>query len=382
MSEYQYYEFQAIDRPLSKTEMQELRAYSTRARITPMSFINEYHWGDFKGDTDRWLEKYFDAFLYLANWGTRIFKLQVPARVLELRTAKQFCARENLRAGEKGGLVILSFESDQEPDDEWLEPEGVLFSLIPLRSDLMRGDHRSLYLGWLRCAQTGELDEEELEPPIPPGLNELTASLASLAEFIHVDADLLQVAARASQPLEDAQPKHNEIRTWIAGLPASEKDEWLTRLVAGEEVSLAADLLRRFMKGRYTEAREAADTTRRRSVGALLRAAEEHAEERRRIAESKAAEAKARREREAAIARARYLKEIAGREPKLWNEVASLIASRQPKSYDQAVKLLVDLRDLAASKNDSATFESRLRALEELHARKGNLLKRMKKARL
>jgi hypothetical protein len=46
------------------------------------------------------------------------------------------------------------------------------------------------------------------------------------------------------------------------------------------------------------------------------------------------------------------------------------------------VKLLVDLRDLAARGNDSADFESRLRSLEELHAKKGNLLKRMKKAGL
>jgi hypothetical protein len=34
MSEYQYYEFQAIDRPLAAEETDELRSYSTRARIT------------------------------------------------------------------------------------------------------------------------------------------------------------------------------------------------------------------------------------------------------------------------------------------------------------------------------------------------------------
>jgi hypothetical protein len=34
MSEYQYYEFQAIDRPLTFKEMNTLRSYSTRARIT------------------------------------------------------------------------------------------------------------------------------------------------------------------------------------------------------------------------------------------------------------------------------------------------------------------------------------------------------------
>ena len=34
MSEYQYYEFQAIDRPLSERERRALRACSTRATIT------------------------------------------------------------------------------------------------------------------------------------------------------------------------------------------------------------------------------------------------------------------------------------------------------------------------------------------------------------
>ena len=53
MSEYQYYEFQAIDRPLTSRQMDELRKLSTRAEITPTSFTNEYHWGDFRGDPRR-----------------------------------------------------------------------------------------------------------------------------------------------------------------------------------------------------------------------------------------------------------------------------------------------------------------------------------------
>ena len=41
MSEYQYYEFQALDRPLTQEQISELRAYSSRAQITPSSFVNE-----------------------------------------------------------------------------------------------------------------------------------------------------------------------------------------------------------------------------------------------------------------------------------------------------------------------------------------------------
>ncbi len=69
MSEYQYYEFQAIDRPLTEQEMSELRSYSSRAVITPTRFVNHYQWGSFKGNSLAWMEKYFDAFIYVANWG-------------------------------------------------------------------------------------------------------------------------------------------------------------------------------------------------------------------------------------------------------------------------------------------------------------------------
>ena len=82
MSEYQYYEFQSVDRPLTQTERQELRAISTRARITASSFTNHYDWGDLKADPALLLERYFDLFLYLANWGSRRFAVRLPAGVL------------------------------------------------------------------------------------------------------------------------------------------------------------------------------------------------------------------------------------------------------------------------------------------------------------
>jgi hypothetical protein len=46
MSEYQYYEFLALDRPLTAVEQAGIRELSTRARITATSFTNEYEWGD------------------------------------------------------------------------------------------------------------------------------------------------------------------------------------------------------------------------------------------------------------------------------------------------------------------------------------------------
>ncbi|HYW10095.1 MAG TPA: hypothetical protein VE913_24220 [Longimicrobium sp.] len=40
--------------------------------------MNSYSRGDFKGDPARWVERGFDAFLYLAKWGSRelMFRLE------------------------------------------------------------------------------------------------------------------------------------------------------------------------------------------------------------------------------------------------------------------------------------------------------------------
>ncbi len=53
MSEYQYYDFRAIDRPLTKKEMAALRSISTRAAITTTSFTNHYEWGDLKANPSK-----------------------------------------------------------------------------------------------------------------------------------------------------------------------------------------------------------------------------------------------------------------------------------------------------------------------------------------
>jgi len=381
MSEYQYYEFQAVDRPLTAREMGELRSYSTRARITPTSFVNDYSWGDFKGDADAWMAKYFDAFLYLANWGTHILKLRLPAHLLNADTARLYCTGEHASVCEKNGKVILTLQSDDEEGGEWVEGEGQLSSLISVRAELALGDRRALYLGWILGAQSGEFDDQDVEPPVPAGLGRLSASLESLVEFLRLDTDLLQVAAMASPPLADSEPKPAEVRQWLARLPIAKKDDLLVRLIAENDSLLVHELLQQMRRDGVAEQGTARVATERRTVAELLHHAEKTAEERRRVAAEKAAREKTRREREAAIARAQHLTALAGREPAIWKQVESLIATKQPKSYDRAVTLLVDLRDLAARKHE-ANFQQRVEQLRAAHARKPTLIDRLQKAGL
>lgn len=92
MSEYQCYEFVALDRPLTAKQVAELRAVSTRAQISPTRFWNEYHWGDLKAHPTKLMERYFDAHLYFSNWGTRRLMLRLPKARIDLKVLKPYSA--------------------------------------------------------------------------------------------------------------------------------------------------------------------------------------------------------------------------------------------------------------------------------------------------
>ena len=250
-----------------------------------------------------------------------------------------------------------------------------------MRPELARSGRRALYLGWLLCAQSGDLDDEEVKPPVPPGLGQLSASLESLVEFLRLDADLLQVAATARSPLADNEPKQAEIRQWLARLPVAKKEDLLVQLITENDGLLVHELLQQVRRAGVAEQGTTRATTERRTVAELLRKAEKTAEERRRVTAEKTAREKARREREAAIVRAQHLDALAGREPAMWKQIEGLIAMRQPKGYDYALTLLVDLRDLAARKG-GADFRQRVEELRAAHARKPTFIDRLEKAGL
>jgi hypothetical protein len=378
MSEYQHYEFQAIDQPLTAREMATLRGYSSRATITPTRFVNNYSYGSFKGNASDWMRKYFDAFLRLANWGTHELMLRLPARVLPLETAKRYCTGGAASARAEGTHVILEFRSVDEEGGEWIDEEsGSLASLVPLRSDLASGDLRALYLAWLLCAQLGELADGDAEPSCPPGLGKLTGPLQAFVELMRIDRDLIEAAASASPDLAAADDA--ALERWVAALPAAEKTSLLVRLIAGADVHLRAELFHRF---RASVASEAPAKAERRTVGELLQAAKERAAVRRQRQAEHAARERARAEQEAAEARDRRLTALANRETMAWRELDGLIATKQPRKYDEAVALLRDLRDLCVRDGRQAEAATRVAQLREDHAKKASLIERIRNAGL
>ena len=267
MSEYQYYEFQAIDRALGPKEMAYLRGHSTRATITPTSFVNHYEWGNFKGDEDVWMNRFFDAFLYTANWGTNILKLRVPSKRLSLASARAFHTGGGVVVRQKLGNTIITLMSNDETGD-WDGDHPTLASMISIRNELSRGDLRALYLGWLAAVQEGEVEEDIVEPPVPAGLGQLDASHNALAAFLRIDNGVLRMAARESASLAPP-PKHRSLAAWIKGLPAPEKDDILVRILA-DGPQAAAELRDRFSAEHRIESFDTARNSRRRTVRDLV----------------------------------------------------------------------------------------------------------------
>jgi hypothetical protein len=391
MSEYQYYEFQAIDRPLSQQEMAKLRALSTRATITRYRFVNVYHWGDFGGDPAKLMENYFDAFVYVANWGTYRFMLRLPRRLLALETVEPYFACEWTTARVAGDAVILEFLlADEGYDDEkrlgWITDEqaaGWLPGLLPLRAELASGDLRCLYLGWLLCAQGGMLDDEEIEPPVPPGLGRLSAALRAFAEFFWLDQTLIEIAAERSADLDATGAPRDQLERWIHELPDSEKDALLFRVAAEGDPHLRAELLQQFQRSTAVSGDQTiTGSVVGRTVGQLVAAAEHRAEVKRQESAEREARERARRAKEAARARAAYLDDLAPREEEAWRRVEAFIETKRPKEYDQAVALLRDLHDLGVRDGQTGRFGLRLRDLRQRYATRPALLQRLKQAGL
>jgi uncharacterized Zn finger protein len=117
-------------------------------------------------------------------------------------------------------------------------------------------------------------------------------------------------------------------------------------------------------------------------VGELLEAAEVRAKERKQAEARKQADAEASRRRQAAIARGKHLDQLVSQQSKLWTKIDNLIATKQPNRYDQAVNLLIDLRDLAEREGNDRQFRKKIEAIRDVHARKPSLMKRLSKAGL
>ncbi len=384
MSEYQRYEFMTCDRPLTRAQLDAVNDLSSHIHASSTHALIEYHWGDFKHDPLKVLHTYFDGFLYWANWGSPQLALRFPHGALPANLIEGYDFEDVVTFTKHADYDILHFQiSEMEPPDEMLDCE--LSSFLAIRDELLEGDLRSLYIGWLSSqsmlwdeSEEGEEDDEDDEedgeeddednelrgvPPVPYAFGALTKAQKDLAELLFVPEELLTAASRHSQTGKPL-PGDN-FAAWVELLPQERRNDYLLRLARNEPglSRLLAQELRALGQGQT----KVTPTLGERISYTTL------------YAESEAIRVKQEYEQRAQerLVRQNHLQDIHKHKDTHWRQAEIAAARGTGTGYEEAVKVLVELRDAADYCKETQQFQERLRTWVQPHLRRPALLKRL-----
>jgi len=214
MSEYQCYEFLALDEPLTSKQMAGLRAISSRAEISPTRFWNEYEYGDLKADPVKLVERYFDAHLYFANWGTHRLMLRAPMARIDAKALRAYFV------GDATWTLALSPRAK----DEWLRRAV---------------DNPELALG----AEMARAFRAKAKPA-PVTVRRTVAQLLSAAERYREQRERAETAraAKARRAAEAARTKHLDALAKRVDEAWANLELLVARSAYADAVKLAIDL--------------------------------------------------------------------------------------------------------------------------------------------
>jgi hypothetical protein len=371
VSEYQYVEFRAVDRPLTDAELGFADAQSTRAEITRWSFQNEYHFGDFRGDVNGLLRRGYDVHLHYANFGVRTAAFRLPAGLpfpKSLWTQYIGVGELTWEKDRRGKACIVSLSPFREPGEieEIWNPGEYMDDLVEVRSRLIAGDLRALYALWV-CAAMDEqsVSLDIVEPPVPGGLSQCVDVFGPLMEFFGLDPLVLAAAAEGS-PDAPKLPTHNQrCRDWVEQLSETESRLLLSKFLTEDVTAIKAETIA--LIGRCAGSTDWPTVSSGRSLKMLLemteriRADHDAKEQKKREAAARREAAKKERERQ------NRMKEMV-EEPKKWlREATRLVEARGTANYRAAAEILADLREAVGGNKGETLTRTHVAHLVEKH---------------
>jgi len=373
MSEYQYHEWQTVDRVLTHEEQAEVESLSSHIEVSSSRAVVTYHWSNFRHDPKQVLLDYFDAYFYMTNWGTLNLMFRFPTGLIDEAAITPYLLEEFISFKAAGNYQVLALDFHLEEGEGWMEAESGLSGFIRLRDDLIEGDYRLLYLAWLKamtiCEEwdddyVPEITKSEHEPPVPPGLKKLSPSLKHFIDVFELDPSLVQAAAEASDtPIQSPMTNYREL---VARLPREESDAFLADLAAGKQ-GVAPALRKRLLA--FLPKQNRLRRKNPRTLRQLLQRAQELEQ--------------AERKRRAEEARKKHvaeMKALAAREEQVWREVEHLLdhGRKIASVYDDATAHLMKLEQLSEFKGTRRIFQGRIQAMAEQYAKRHALIRRWK----
>ncbi len=371
MSEYQYYEFAAVDGPISNEGMKYARGCSSRADVSRFRWRNEYNYGDFHGDELKLLE-YYDAFFYISNWGVVRFALAFPKGCLNQEVIQNYLTGDGqeetmLSFQNIEGRTIIWWERRDEDRFEWTDGEGIIDQLIPIRDELISGDYGALFLAWLAEFWPDEWqdidDVDEFVPPIPADLGDLSYSLQALIEQFPVDSDVLAAATVLRQ---EVKSERIPVTTVLDNLAVPELKVLLQRVAEGQGSRVMSEL------NRLTCATV--------EMPRQIVTCENFATKTIKIREARLedeARAKKVKKRRAAEARRRHLESVMTRADAIWKELDPLMIRKSASVYDDVTTRLKELRDAYKQAGKDAEFAGRLAYFRDRYRSRPAMMRRI-----
>ena len=358
MSEYQYYEFVAVDRQLTRDEMNQLRSISSRAKISSTHFCNTYNYGDLKAQPEQMLRDYFDAFVYDSNFSYRRFMVKMPKACFDRGLLERYFPGDHscFKPSRDHWLIEFCYSDEDCYDDNWWEEgsEGWMGSLLSIRSELMRGDYRSLYIAWLAAVEDDEVAENADEVPVPPGLSDLTASQSALCDFLKLDKYIVEAAAKNSPDACEIDLEEY-VDNWLDDLPLAHCRKLLKSLLLDESGAVRAEKIASLLKAERNDPAGSPQT----SVEL-----KERARKLKVIGERKAEEDRRKKLNE-------YIATIKSIESERWERFEELFKRRGCYDvYRELVEVFTDLCLVAAKNEQLPLFEKKLAELRSRYKNK------------
>ncbi|MCA9011391.1 MAG: hypothetical protein KDB01_16680, partial [Planctomycetaceae bacterium] len=249
MSEYQYIEFQAVDRPLNDKQLAFAQRQSSRAEVSRRSLTVEYHYSDFRGDVNGLLRNGFDVFLHYANYGVREIRWRLPGGLTFGKAVwSKFVDDERLKwskdAAGKGGILMLRpYHEPGEIEEAW-EFDEYVDAAVQIRASLIAGDLRGLYLLWL-CAADDDYNDPDstIEPPVPHGMAELPGQSEHLLTFFGLDTLLLKAAAEGIENAPAGASLDKALEDWVRSLSVEQSKKLLRRFLIEDPQTIKTETL-------------------------------------------------------------------------------------------------------------------------------------------
>lgn len=372
MSEFQQYEFHAIDKPLNQEGLKAVGAMSSRVRLSPRKAVFTYNYSDFRQDEEKVLLGYFDFMLYMSNWGSKRIMMKFPLDMVDYDILKQYrisvvdCYSQDIRIVKKAGFLLLDINYVEEDSYDWIDEGDYGYNFLNMRDEIMNGNYQSLFVVWLKYLSM-MYDGDSFSHSysfdsglIPDNLSTLGITASAVKDFFSIEEDWLDIMISYSKKKEE---KPFDIESKLLEMPKARMLEYMRMIVAGE-TNLTIRLIKELKSKDSRNEGVKSKQIKLLEIGTKVNTARE-------ARQKKKQEENARRELAEMKALRKNIEECK-------TEIINYIEKGGNKCYDAAVTNLMTLKRMHEFFNSRSEFAEFLNSLITKYSRKSSFVRRVR----